>query len=125
LNDSSFFSADTSTYLEQVILSPTYNTLISGTFAWTVDMPVGLSVNVQVCKLSFSLLLLRLVTDDHPLNVSRHNQWSDLSIHASEHGSTRRTGQFMFGSQCRSKYSKYHFLRLKSQRLLRLRFVSK
>ncbi|GAA5832440.1 hypothetical protein JCM3766R1_003074 [Sporobolomyces carnicolor] len=38
-----------STYLEQVILAPqTYNTLVAGTFSWLVDMPVGLSLNVQI-----------------------------------------------------------------------------
>ncbi|GAA5893729.1 EGFR-like transmembrane domain-containing protein [Sporobolomyces salmoneus] len=42
------YVTNTSTYIEQVILAPTYNTLVSGTFSWLVDMPVGLSVNVQV-----------------------------------------------------------------------------
>ncbi|GAA5947987.1 hypothetical protein JCM3765_007056 [Sporobolomyces pararoseus] len=43
------YVTNTSTYLEQVILSPTiYNPFSSGTFSWLVDMPIGLSVNVQI-----------------------------------------------------------------------------
>ncbi|GAA5925711.1 uncharacterized protein JCM15063_005096 [Sporobolomyces koalae] len=42
------YVTNTSTYLEQVIIAPSYNTLVAGTFSWLVDMPIGLSVNVQV-----------------------------------------------------------------------------
>ncbi|GAA6011900.1 hypothetical protein JCM11491_000096 [Sporobolomyces phaffii] len=42
------YVTNTSTYLEQVIIAPSYNNLVAGTFSWLVDMPVGLPVNVQV-----------------------------------------------------------------------------
>ncbi|GAA5874738.1 hypothetical protein JCM16303_002967 [Sporobolomyces ruberrimus] len=42
------YVTNTSTYLEQVIIAPSYTPLVAGTFSWLVDMPVGLTVNVQV-----------------------------------------------------------------------------
>ncbi|GAA6062775.1 hypothetical protein JCM10212_006888 [Sporobolomyces blumeae] len=42
------YVTNTSTYIEQVLLPPTYTSLVSGTFSWLVDLPAGLSVNVQI-----------------------------------------------------------------------------
>ncbi|GAA6039472.1 hypothetical protein JCM8097_009568 [Rhodosporidiobolus ruineniae] len=41
------FVTNTSTYLQQIPLGGTFSSLTAGTFSWLVDLPAGLSVEVQ------------------------------------------------------------------------------
>ncbi|GAA5916264.1 hypothetical protein JCM5296_002634 [Sporobolomyces johnsonii] len=42
------YVTNTSTYLEQIILGGAFTSLTAGTFSWLVDVPAGLSLEVQI-----------------------------------------------------------------------------
>ncbi|BGP48654.1 hypothetical protein JCM10450v2_004530 [Rhodotorula kratochvilovae] len=52
------YVTNTSTYIQQIPLGGTYTSLTAGTFSWLVDMPAGLSVNVQFCTFGAASLLM-------------------------------------------------------------------
>ena len=51
-------STDTSTYLQQIPLGGGFTSLTGGTFPWLVDLPAGLSVQVQFCERERTRLLI-------------------------------------------------------------------
>lgn len=48
------FVTNSSTYLQQIPLGGDYSAMTSGTFTWLIDVPAGLSLEVQMCKMLLS-----------------------------------------------------------------------